>query len=69
VLIKDLKELLKNCNDDLEVEVLIKSHEHLYNSVEKEIGIVNIEHIIPINSCNIKYDDGYGVVILSNIKD
>lgn len=67
--VKELKKFLENCNEDLEIELLSCSHTHIYNSVNKEIGIINNETIAPLKSINIKNNDGYGVVLLSNLQD
>lgn len=67
--IKELKKLLENCNDELEVEMLLQSHTHIYNDVNKEIGIINNEIIAPLRSINVKSNDGYGIVLLTNLED
>lgn len=67
--VKELKSFLENCNEDLEIELLSCSHTHIYNDVNKEIGIINNETIVPLRSINIKNNDGYGVVLLSNLQD
>ena len=65
--VKELKKFLENCNDEL--EMLSQSHTHIYNSVNKEIGIINNEEIVPLRSINIKNNDGYGIVLLTNLED
>lgn len=67
--VKKLKEFLENCNEELEIEILSVSHTHIYNDVNKEIGIINNKIIVPLNSINIKNNDGYGIVLLSNLED
>ncbi len=67
--VKELKSFLENCNEDLEIELLSCSHTHIYNDVNKEIGTINNETIVPLKSINIKNNDGYGVVLLSNLQD
>lgn len=67
--IKELKKFLENCNDELEIEMLSQSYTHIYNSVNKEIGIINNEIIVPLRSINIKNNDGYGIVLLTNLED
>lgn len=67
--IKELKKLLENCNDELEVEMLLQSHTHIYNDANKEIGIINNEIIAPLRSINVKSNDGYGIVLLTNLED
>lgn len=67
--VKELKKILKKCNDVLEIQFICHTHEHLYNSLNKELGSIDIDHIVPVKSISIKNDDGYGYVILSNMED
>lgn len=67
--VKELKKFLENCNDELEVEMLSQSHTHIYNDVNKEIETINNEIIVPLRSINIKNNDGYGIVLLTNLED
>lgn len=67
--VKELKSFLENCNEDLEIELLLCSHSHIYNDVVEEIGVVRNKIIAPLNSINIKNNDGYGIVLFSNLQD
>ena len=67
--VKDIKEALENCSDELEIDMHIVSHQHLYSEMNDELGRVDINQRVPLNSVTIKNADGYGYVVLSNLRD
>lgn len=67
--VRELKEFLENCKEDLEVELLTTAHTHLYDDVRREVGLIDHQYIVPLNSISIKNNDGYGHVILTNMNE
>lgn len=67
--VKEVKKALEGLDDDSEIEMRIYTHKHLYDSCNREIGIVDISTTLPLNNVVIKKYGMCELIELSNLDE